>query len=58
MSIEKSIKELCDVIKLHYADLAEAREAQRASAAPKKANKANKATKKIVSPPNKCSAIN
>ena len=55
MSIEKSIKELCDVIKLHYADLAEAREAQRASAAPKKANKA---TKNIVSPPNKCSAIN
>ena len=42
MSIEKSIKELCDVIKLHYADLAEAREAQRASAAPKKANKAKK----------------
>ena len=36
MSIEKSIKELCDVIKLHYADLAEARVAQRASAAPKR----------------------
>ena len=44
MSIEKSIKELCDVIKLHYADLAEARVAQRASAAPKKANKATKKT--------------